>query len=231
MNSGLFLRTGLWTIMFAATLFLGACSSNAQNQAPVAADSGSMSPVGQGNMDNMMKSGGMNHSMGMDLGPADADYDLRFIDAMIPHHQGAVVMAQDALKKSKRPEIKQLANTIIKAQENEISEMQQWRQAWYPKAPSTPMAWQAGMNHMMAMSPEQKQSMMMSMDLGAADADYDLRFINAMIPHHKAAVVMAEDVLKKSKRPETKTLAQNIISSQQAEIKQMTAWRKAWYKQ
>ncbi len=37
---------------------------------------------------------GMNPSMTMDLGPADANYDLRFIDAMTPHHQGAVEMAQ-----------------------------------------------------------------------------------------------------------------------------------------
>ena len=34
--------------------------------------------------------GGMNHNMSMDLGPADADYDLRFIDGMTVHHQGAV---------------------------------------------------------------------------------------------------------------------------------------------
>ncbi len=46
-----------------------------------------------------MKHGGMNHNM--DVGPADANYDLRFIDSMIPHHQGALVMAQEALAKSK----------------------------------------------------------------------------------------------------------------------------------
>lgn len=48
-----------------------------------------------------MKKGGMNHSM--DVGPAGANYDLRFIDSMIPHHQGALVMAQEVLEKSKRP--------------------------------------------------------------------------------------------------------------------------------
>ena len=76
----------------------------------------------------------MNHSMGMDLGPADANFDLRFIDAMIPHHQGAVEMANVAQVKSKRPEIKKLADNIIKSQNQEITQMKQWRQAWYPKA-------------------------------------------------------------------------------------------------
>ena len=41
---------------------------------------------------------------------------------------------------------------------------------------------------------------------------------------------MAQDALSKSQRPEVKQLAQNIITSQQAEIDQMKQWRQAWYK-
>ncbi|ARV59644.1 DUF305 domain-containing protein [Nostocales cyanobacterium HT-58-2] len=173
---------------------------------------------------------GTSHSMAMDNGPADADYDLRFIDAMIPHHQGAVEMAKEAQQKSKRPEIKKLAEEIIKAQNKEIAELKQWRTAWYPKAPNTPMAWHAQMNHMMTMSSEQEKAMRMDMDLGSADAKFDLRFINAMIPHHEGAITMAQDALNKSKRSEIKKLAQDIISSQQKEIEQMKQWRQAWYK-
>lgn len=173
--------------------------------------------------------GGMNHAM--DLGPADASYDLRFIDGMIVHHQGAVVMAQDALEKSQRPEIKKLAEEIITAQNQEIAQMQQWRSAWYPDTGDTPMAYHAEMGHTMEMTPEQKQAMMMSMDLGAADAEFDLRFINGMIPHHEGAVVMAQDALQKSQRPEMKELAKEIIQAQEREINQMKQWRQAWYNQ
>jgi uncharacterized protein (DUF305 family) len=180
-----------------------------------------------GNM--MQHGGGMSHDMSMDLGPADADYDLRFIDSMIPHRQGAVNMAQEVLEKSKRPEMKKLAQDIIAAQDKEIQQMKQWRKTWYPKASDTPMAWHASMNHMMAMSEDMKKSMMMSMNLGKADPDFDLRFINAMIPHHEGALVMAKDVLSKSKRPEMKKLAQDILTSQQQEIEQMKQWRKDWY--
>ncbi|MEH2339193.1 DUF305 domain-containing protein [Nostoc sp.] len=171
----------------------------------------------------------MNHSMGMDLGPADANFDLRFIDAMIPHHQGAVEMAKEAQQKSKRPEIKKLADNIIKSQNQEITQMKQWRQAWYPKAGDKPMAYDSQMGHMMEMSSDQTKAMMMSQDLGAADAEFDLRFINAMIPHHEGAVTMAKDVLGKSKRPEIKQLGQEIIKAQNTEIKQMQQWRKTWY--
>ncbi|NJM77353.1 MAG: DUF305 domain-containing protein [Acaryochloridaceae cyanobacterium RU_4_10] len=171
---------------------------------------------------------GMGHGMSMDLGPADTNLDLRFIDAMIPHHQGAVVMAKEALQKSKRPEIKKLAKNILGAQNQEISQMKQWRSQWYPKASPTPMAWHADMGHEMPMSDAQKEGMMMRQNLGAADAKFDLRFIAAMIPHHQGAVDMAQDVLKKSKRPEIKKLAKDIIASQQVEIKQMQTWQKSW---
>ncbi|MGL5064903.1 MAG: DUF305 domain-containing protein [Microcoleus sp.] len=172
---------------------------------------------------------GMNHSMSMDLGPADADYDLRFIDGMVVHHQGAVNMAKEALAKSQRPEMKQLANNIIAAQNREIDRMKEWRKTWYSKASSTPMAYHAQMGHMMAMTPEQMQDMMMSVDLGSADKEFDLRFLNAMIPHHEGALVMAQDALKKSQRPEMKKLSQEILASQKQEIEQMKQWRKAWY--
>ncbi len=173
-----------------------------------------------------------NHNMGgmsMELGTADANLDLRFIDGMMPHHQGAIAMAKTALQKSKRPEIKKLAAEIIKAQDMEIAQMQKWRKAWYPKVGSTSMAWNAQMGHMMAMTESQKKEMMMSEDLGASDASFDLRFLNAMIPHHEAALMMAKEVITKTKRAEVKKLAQDILASQQAEITQMQQWRKSWY--
>ncbi|MGB5959295.1 MAG: DUF305 domain-containing protein, partial [Coleofasciculaceae cyanobacterium] len=103
--------------------------------------------------------------------------------------------------------------------------------AWYPKAGDKPMAHNAQMNHTMEMSSEQMQAMMMIQDLGKADTEFDLRFINAMIPHHEGALIMAEDALKKSKRPEIKKLSQEILTSQQKEIDQMKQWKQAWYKQ
>lgn len=170
-------------------------------------------------------------NMAMDLGMADANYDWRFIDAMAMHHQSAVLMAREAQEKSKRPEIKQLANNIIKSQKQEIAQMKQWRQAWYPQASVQPVAYGGANKSVVPMSAKQHATMMMSEELGAADAQFDLRFINAMTPHHEGALVMAKDALNKSKRPEIQQLAQNILQSQQTEVEQMQQWRKAWYNQ
>ncbi|MCA6501688.1 MAG: DUF305 domain-containing protein [Pseudanabaena sp. M135S2SP2A07QC] len=66
---------------------------------------------------------------------------------------------------------------------------------------------------------------MMSVDLGKADDKFDLRFLDAMVPHHEGALVMAKDAIAKSKRPEIQKMAQEILSSQQAEINQMKQLR------
>ncbi len=212
---------GVLVAIVAASLPGCATTAQTQAQAPNASglQTGANSPMPHGSMD---------HSM-MELGPANAEFDLRLIDSMTPHHEGAIIMAKEVLQKSQRPELRQLAQTIIQAQTQEIRQMQGWRKAWYPQAPKQPVAWHAAMGHSMTMFPEQIKALQMAVDLGAADAQFDQRFLDAMIPHHEGAVVMAKDVLQKSQRPEVLQLAQTIMTSQQAEIEQMQQWRKAWY--
>lgn len=84
---------------------------------------------------------GMKESMqGMDMdalraakGPA---FDRLFVDQMIPHHEGALVMAQDAQEKARRPEVKKLADEILAAQRKEIDQMKRWSKEWSsPRSP------------------------------------------------------------------------------------------------
>lgn len=232
--STILMKTRLIILTFITTTTLTvACFKDVSNQTQTSnnnpTEASSQQDIKQdGNI--AQNSSGMQHEMTMDLGPADADYDLRFIDSMIFHHQGAVNMAEEVLQKSQRPEMKQLAQNIITAQKQEIEQMKQWRKNWYPKVSATPVSWHGEMGHMMEMSEDMKQTMMMSMDLGKADTDFDLRFIDAMIPHHEGALVMAKDALTKTKRPEMKKLSEDILTSQQQEIEQMQQWRKIWYK-
>lgn len=58
------------------------------------------------------------------------DFDKTFIETMIPHHQGAIDMANLALKQAEHKEIKDLATGIIKAQQEEIDMMHEWEKAW-----------------------------------------------------------------------------------------------------
>ena len=79
-----------------------------------------------------MQMPGMGSSMSMDMSHLDSmksgkGYDSMFIDMMIPHHQGAIQMAQDALVKAEHQEVKTLAQQIIDEQQKEIDQMKQWK--------------------------------------------------------------------------------------------------------
>ena len=51
--------------------------------------------------------------------------DLDFLKGMIPHHQGAIDMSEELIKKTKDPELKAFAQKIIDAQKAEIKQMQE----------------------------------------------------------------------------------------------------------
>jgi uncharacterized protein (DUF305 family) len=112
--------------------------------------SGGMHGMMQGGMmQGGMKHGSMSGSMNMqpkgDNSPSSLAYhgvnmkmhgamdiaftgnaDVDFVKGMIPHHAGAVDMAKVVIAFGKDPEVKKLAESIIKAQETEIAQMQDW---------------------------------------------------------------------------------------------------------
>jgi len=59
-------------------------------------------------------------------------FDRAFIDAMMPHHQSAITMAQEAQTKAMHQEIRDLAGRIVADQQREIDQMRAWRAQWYP---------------------------------------------------------------------------------------------------
>ena len=60
--------------------------------------------------------------------------DQAYVTKMIAHHEGAVAMAQVALRDSRDPDIRRMAQGVVDAQTREIAEMKTWAPTAAPAA-------------------------------------------------------------------------------------------------
>ena len=157
---------------------------------------------------------------------ASAPYDLQFIDTMTMHHQGAIDMAKMALEKSQNADLKKFAQKIIDDQNKEIAQMKEWRGKWFKDKPEAMNMEMSGMKDSMKMMMGEDMKKMQA----ASGKECDLMFLDMMTPHHQGAITMAKEALTKTEKPEIKTLSNNIIKAQEAEIKQMADWKAKWSK-
>jgi uncharacterized protein (DUF305 family) len=113
-------RTFKSAALVALLALLTACGTSQQTAAPTSATT---APTALAAPATTAPTADAMHGGGHDAGAEsdNAPYDARFIDSMIMHHQGAIDMANQALKEAEHAEIKTLAEDIIKAQEGEIT--------------------------------------------------------------------------------------------------------------
>jgi uncharacterized protein (DUF305 family) len=204
-------------------LLTSSCAGSATDEQGSAEQSVSEEPTnGMEGMDHSgmdMTSGQMMNASEMLM--EDGQYsDERFINAMVPHHQGAIGMANVALDNAEHPEIRELAQNITSAQQSEIDELKAIKQRLYGTSEVPTEA-----------SPEEMKTMGMMADPNelANQQPFDKTFIDAMIPHHQSAIDMAQVAYEQTGDPEIKDLALGIVTAQQQEIQQMTDWRQEWY--
>lgn len=171
--------------------------------------------------------GGMQHNSTAASTPASGqqaadhnDHDVQFAQEMIAHHQQALDMAKMVPGKGTNPKVTDLAKRIEGAQDPEIKTMTAWLSRWgaAPTASSMP-----GMDHG---SGHGSGTGMMTAEemtkLGqATGAAFDKTWMEMMIKHHEGAITMAKTHIEKGSNAESKKLAQDIITAQQAEITEM----------
>jgi uncharacterized protein (DUF305 family) len=167
-------------------------------------------------------SAGIDHSAhNHDVGPAGSTYDLRWIDAMVQHHSGALRMSEFVFDIGV-PGVGSLGKAIWRDQAQEIKAMGQWRKAWYPEAPVYPVTLKSGGNpNAMADLTRMSAAQIQAMQMMGTTPNRENRvtwFLEGMIAHHGGALVMAHDALNKSRNPTIQRLARQIIVAQRQEI-------------
>jgi uncharacterized protein (DUF305 family) len=152
---------------------------------------------------------GMYDKSSMDLGKADRWIDLRYVNAMIAHHRGAMLLAEQAKDVSKRQEITGLAEKILADEPAAIAELYAWKKEWYGDTrivadPVVP-------------------------NLGTYDEKFDLRFLNALIAHHDSGLMMTDEVKTKSSRIEVLNNADAVDTFLTNTLDIFKKWRSDWY--
>lgn len=144
---------------------------------------------------------GMNHMMDMMVASERA-----FIEGMIPHHQEAVDTAKEVIARGgTTPEVRQLVENIVVAQEREIAEMKQWYRDWYGEEYT-----------------DNGEYIPMMRDLSQLSGEaLDRTFLEDMIVHHMGAIMMAQSVQPYIEHDEIAELTEAIVTTQSDEIQLM----------
>ena len=217
-------------LVLSALLLLASCGGSSANEGGMqdmdhSGENDVERPKGEAKSEEGMRgmrgmdhgSGGMASGMVMEKGEYS---DERFIDAMVPHHQGAIDMAQVALGNAEHREVKELAGDIVSAQKAEIERLKGIKQEEYGTSEVPTQMSSEEMEVMgMRMNPEEL----------AEQEPFDKAFIDNMIPHHESAIDMAEVALEDSENPDIRRIARAIVDVQDQEIERMRGWRNEWY--
>jgi uncharacterized protein (DUF305 family) len=142
--------------------------------------------------------------------------DVAFATNMIPHHQQAVELAALVPDRSTNADLQQLAKQISAAQQPEIDVMKVFLVQWNEN-PDTNSGHAGHGNTMQGMVDAATMTKLQSLN----GAEFDKLWLESMIGHHQGAIEMAKAEIANGDNVDAKTLAKNIVTTQEAEIGQM----------
>ena len=179
-------------------------------------------------MEGMDSSTSTESSAGAESSDESAEFDnadVTFVQGMIPHHRGALAMAQMADGRAEDPRVTGLANRIEAAQEPEIETMTGWLEEWGEPLPEETDDSTGSMDHGSMDMGGTGMEGMSTEDMAALEAasgpEFDRMWLEMMGIHHRGAVEMARTEIAEGSNADAVALAEEIADSQAAEIEEM----------
>lgn len=153
-----------------------------------------------------------------------SDADIDYMRMMIPHHEQAVVMTDLVADRAESAQVKSIAGRIAAAQEGEIAMMESWLdehagEGAQDHGETGAHGGHAGHDDMPGMATEEQLDALRA----ATGEDFDRLFCELMITHHEGALTMAEDYLPRGIEPRALAMAQEVVTTQTAEIEHLRA--------
>lgn len=150
---------------------------------------------------------------------------VNFIRCMVPHHEAAIYMCQNLLEYTKYQKLQEIANTIIEMQTKGIQQMKRILMTTRGYINSN-----NNVNSYMKEYLEITKNMIENMKSSPRYNNININFINEMIPHHKGAIEMCNNLLKYWVDPRLKKVAEDIIKEQSKGVTQLEEIRKNLYR-
>jgi uncharacterized protein (DUF305 family) len=146
---------------------------------------------------------------------ADA-FDRRYLDQMVPLEQASLTMADIAVQRAKHEELRAMARDALVARMNDVAKLRGWATQLYG-TDTTPPVEEA--------LPEIARKVA---DLRTAEP-FDAAYIDAMIACEEKMIALARPARLASLLPEISELADEILATRPARIKQLRELRALWY--
>ncbi|MEV7010561.1 DUF305 domain-containing protein [Streptosporangium sp. NPDC051022] len=152
-----------------------------------------------------------------DAGPEHNPADVTFLQMMAPHNTQVVKLVRMAESRNVRSDLKVLAAAIATTQEAETASMVAWLKGW-----NQPTAGSASNAHASHGGSGLTKAQFDALEK-TAPADFEKKFINALIAQQDDAVQMAKIEKMAGGNAATKALADRIEASRSAQVKQLLA--------
>ena len=139
--------------------------------------------------------------------------EQEYLAEMVAHHQEAIDAARE-LRRSDRAAVRRFGERIVAAQSAQVAQMESWLAQWYPDD-STDVDYEPMMRDLTGLSGDR----------------LDRTFLEDMVGHHMAAVMMSQHGLASRlfDHDEVAALATDIRDDQHAEILRMRVWLRDWF--
>lgn len=138
---------------------------------------------------------------------ATANPDADFLRMMSDHHQGLIVMANEAAQKGSSEQVKADARQMGEKQSGEQREMVAMLQRDF------------GVSHQPQVTPDNRA---MADSLSPkSGADYDMTFQMNVIAHHREGIAMIDQHLSHLTNPQVRQMAERMKGDQQREIQEL----------
>lgn len=153
------------------------------------------------------------------------ELEITFLAEIIPHHQAAIEMAELELDRGTSPDIRTHAENIIHNQKHQIHQFTRWLEDCYGLTPKEAKE-QASEEAQAEMTTLEEEAQVVIEELQAVPAgeDFDVAFVQKMIPHHQGGIVEFLEPQSRAVHPELRVASMAGITTQQAQVADFRTW-------